>query len=765
MTEATPKWIWRGGERREHEFVRFYREFELAESGDAILKIAAETDFTAYLDGEEVMRGQFSDYPDAKTYSDCDLHLESGSHRLEIEVYYCGIDFQTSIIGTPGVWATLELPGFSLLTDDAWLCRVEHAFLRDRLDKVDAQLGMVIGYDARKADTPDAWESVVVDSERTAPTPRPEPSLENGVPVSGRMVNQGYLKRRKFDGTYAEDSAADLLFMEPHWRMFAGDGAAAFAAPAPEAPWHLAMLQADYDGYFLIVDFGQEIVGLEEFDWEFPAGTVVDIAYGEHLTDGRVRCRIHDRNFVDRYIAGAGRRRFTMPRRVGCRYIELHIIPAGMGSCTVFDAAIRPRRPVLPEPGEFSCDDINLMALCRNSARTLELCMHEHYEDCPWREQALYAYDSRNQILYGNYLWGNADFAATSLELLGRGLRPDGVLALCAPSRIGPPIPIFSFSWITAVCEHYLYHGRGDLFGRVESVINAIMDGALARFDAERGLYSLPAEPGLWNFYEWREGLDGSDSVPGEPDALYNLYLLEALDNLAWTTDDKEMQKRADALREAIFRNYYAPERGCMLTRDGETRTHEVVQALALYNRCVPEEHQKRLITGLMNGTHVPISYSSIYYFYRALLSGGAEARAYLAQRLMLDFGAMAASDSTTMWETNQGDADFDNAGSLCHGWSALPLYYFFAIKLGIRPLEPGFRIFEIAPAAFSGDSAHGEIPTPLGKIQITIRRTADGVVIDAAGPSVLKPRFSPWSPDDFSACYWNSEPLEPFKE
>ena len=163
-----------------------------------------------------------------------------------------------------------------------------------------------------------------------------------------------------------------------------------------------------------------------------------------------------------------------------------------------------------------------------------------------------------------------------------------------------------------------------------------------------------------------------------------------------------------------------------------------------------------------MNGTHIPISYSSIYYFYRALLQGGEEARDYLSHRLMRDFGAMAASDSTTMWETNRGEADFDNAGSLCHGWSALPLYYFFAIKLGVRPLEPGFRVFEIAPAAFTGDSAHGEIPTPLGKIQISLRRTADGVVIDAAGPSVLKPVFKPWNPEDFSVCYWNSELLLP---
>ena len=37
----------------------------------------------------------------------------------------------------------------------------------------------------------------------------------------------------------------------------------------------------------------------------------------------------------------------------------------------------------------------------------------------------------------------------------------------------------------------------------------------------------------------------------------------------------------------------------------------------------------------------------------------------------------MLRAGATTFWETIQGEADFDNAGSLCHGWSALPIYYY----------------------------------------------------------------------------------------
>ena len=30
-----------------------------------------------------------------------------------------------------------------------------------------------------------------------------------------------------------------------------------------------------------------------------------------------------------------------------------------------------------------------------------------------------------------------------------------------------------------------------------------------------------------------------------------------------------------------------------------------------------------------------------------------------------------------TVWETIEGASDFDNAGSLCHGWSSTPIYYY----------------------------------------------------------------------------------------
>ena len=755
----TPIWIWRAGEVLPHEFVRFQRKFKCDDERVSV-KLSADTDFTAFLDGKEIMRGQFSDYPEEKTFSSVILDVNGGEHTLEVSVYYCGIEFQTYIAAPPGFWAEISLEnGTTIISDEQWLCRKETAYLRDRIDKVTPQMGFAVGYDARLEDSPEPWENAVPAEQRKQPAERPVPLLENGAIVHGKLVNQGYFRRNLKDRAYADCCSKDSLFpLLPH-QVLDGDFSTAFAAPEPDAPWKFKPLPSGFDGYFLTIDLGQEIVGLEQFDWDLPAGTVVDIAYGEHLTDCRVRCEICERFFADRYIAKGGRQTYIMPRRVGLRYMELHIIPTA-GETVIYAADLRPRRVVLPPPSVFSCDDDKLMAMCRNSVRTLELCMHEHYEDCPWREQALYAYDSRNQILYGDYIWDNYRFVAASLELLGKGLREEGVLTLCAPAKIGHPICIFSFAWVMEICEYVLYSGDRTLLDRMEHVCRTIIDRVLSRFDAERGLYSTPPEDGLWHFYEWRIGICGDGATPGKPDALYNLYFLETLDQFAKITDDSELQAKADALRQAVFKAYYNPERGCMMTYDGKPETFEITQVLALYNGCVPDTERQKVIDGLVRKEHVEISSSSIRYYFAALTKEGPAARKLLAEKLWNHFGRMVQGNSTTMWETEIGEDDFVKAGSLCHGWSALPLWYFYALKLGLKPLTPGWKTFEIAPVEFSGNLAFGEVPVPGGKISLRIERNGDGLVLEGKGPESLTPVFRPWAPEEYTSATWNGRSL-----
>ena len=51
--------------------------------------------------------------------------------------------------------------------------------------------------------------------------------------------------------------------------------------------------------------------------------------------------------------------------------------------------------------------------------------------------------------------------------------------------------------------------------------------------------------------------------------------------------------------------------------------------------------------------------------------------RDFVLSDIRKNYGFMLDAGATSAWETIKGSADFGGAGSLCHGWSAIPVYYY----------------------------------------------------------------------------------------
>ena len=114
------------------------------------------------------------------------------------------------------------------------------------------------------------------------------------------------------------------------------------------------------------------------------------------------------------------------------------------------------------------------------------------------------------------------------------------------------------------------------------------------------------------------------------------------------------------------------------------------------------------------------------------------------------------------MWETEKGAADFDFAGSLCHGWSALPVYYHQAVNLGIIPTVPGFKEFDVAVYPSRLYAAEGTIPTPFGPISIKWQRFENGLNITMRGPAVCRPYLKAYPEAPVSDASYNGQKLMP---
>ena len=77
------------------------------------------------------------------------------------------------------------------------------------------------------------------------------------------------------------------------------------------------------------------------------------------------------------------------------------------------------------------------------------------------------------------------------------------------------------------------------------------------------------------------------------------------------------------------------------------------------------------------NNGMIKTNLSLMYYKYQALLQKDETYLPFILDEIAELWGNMLYNKATTFWETELGASDFDDAGSLCHGWSALPIYYY----------------------------------------------------------------------------------------
>ena len=69
-------------------------------------------------------------------------------------------------------------------------------------------------------------------------------------------------------------------------------------------------------------------------------------------------------------------------------------------------------------------------------------------------------------------------------------------------------------------------------------------------------------------------------------------------------------------------------------------------------------------------------------FVYDALLKTEKGNAAYVLEDIKRTYERMLADGATTFYETELGWKDFENAGSLCHGWSAYSICYFERLGL-----------------------------------------------------------------------------------
>lgn len=613
--------IWVDGEVQEDSYAEFVGDFQSAPEGRVFLRVAADGHFVVYLNDEMVHFGAAADYPWYKMYHQVEItEYCKGDTHLRILVWYPGRDSQTYIKDTPGLFFEIAQNGVVLLESSADILSRPCVNYKNGYSKIiTVQMGFSFYYDST--------------IENTLPFKK---SVESDTAKEFHRRKTGYLQ-------LGERTPIQCMETE--------------------------------DGY--LIDMQEEIVGFLELEVESDTEQEILISYGEHLVDGQVQRIIGERDFSVEYKAKKGANLYLNPfRRLAGRYLQVYCDKA----LRVKYIGLRPTDRTVKEVPR-KCDDERFQKIYDVSVNTLKKCMHEHYEDCPWREQAMYTLDSRNQMLCGYYAFDDVEYMKENLLFIGRGQREDGLLSLCFPAGNDIPIPFFSLVYMMQLADYLEHTNDKETVMSLKPVVDRIAETFRNRID-DNGLIPNFSSP-CWNFYEWAEGSANEQDMSRTPDTPVELQydlilncmyvLFGRLYHRIYGGDEAD-----NRVLQAIQDTFYHPQKGLYkLSTKGEAYS-QLGNSFAILVGLGDEELAKRIISdeGL-----VEVTLSMNTFYYDALLTFGEEYKEFILQDMRKKYGYMLDEGATTFWETAKGWRDFGDAGSLCHGWSAVPVYYL--AKLG----------------------------------------------------------------------------------
>ena len=672
------KWIRADLPATENEYHEFLDFFE-TNSRSAWLKISSETDYCVYLNGARVGFGQYHDLETYKVYDELDLSpfTVKGRNVLAITAYFEHTSTSNYVEKGLGLSYCVTADGKVLCeSDENTLSRLSRAYESGTgVPLITGQLGYSYRYDFRAEDD---WKSGKTDGFA------PSRAIDKTVALYPRPIEK-----------LTESKNTARVIRTGRWSFVGGESTAAQAmqnAVIEETAADAVLPRAD--GYtldcggngYLLVDLGEEKTGVLTFDIETEKPCAMYVAYGEHIADGRVRSYISGRNFSLEFNLRAGRNAFTGTfRRLGARYISLFVQSPEVKiydfNLISTDYPVRVKKRIFP--------DSRLQKIYDVSVNTLRVCMHEHYEDTPWREQALYAMDGRNQMLCGYTAFGNYRFARASLKLLSENLRDDGFFTLTSPKSKNLnelTIPNFSLIQFVAMDEYATYSGDSSLFSEYESNYRAVMENFISLRE-KNGL--IKAVKGIyhWNFSEWAEGLDGNflcephDLYEAPLNAFFILALRGFVNLLKSVGGYRGEYDRVLRETEQAFLKFYDKKKKCwadFMADDGTlSRYSELTNSLAVL--AVKDDALRRETAKILAKRPdftSRITLSNSIFKYSALLSVDGKAyRESVLKEIAETWGAMLDEGATTFYEDEAGEKAFNRAGSLSHGWSAVPVY------------------------------------------------------------------------------------------
>ena len=469
----------------------------------------------------------------------------------------------------------------------------------------------------------------------------------------------------------------------------------------------------------LLLDFGDEVFGYQEFEIDAPAGAILDFHNFEFIQrDGRKNlCEGMNNSF--RYVCREGVQRYRTFLRRGFRYTWVSLRQFARPVRIRFIRTVMATYPVTRQ-AEFACSDALLTRIWEVGAHSVRCCSEDTYTDCPTYEQTHWVGDARNEALVDLLVNGDGRLSRHCWIQTGRSLDRSPLAESHVPSGWHNLLPAWTFLWMRWGLEHYQRTGDR-AFAREALGFQERNIAGLRRYINRDGLVEIKA----WNMFDWAPMDTPIDGVVTHLSCLAVLGLRAAAELAQLNGARKQAaawNKLADGLAGAVNRHLWDPRRRAYIDCIRADGTHSPVfsqqtQTAAYISGVATGARARRCREIIEKAPPGFVRAGSAFFMFFALEGMVREGRfERMVDAIRSYWGRQVEAGATTTWETyNEGAAR--KTRSHCHGWSAAPTYFLSTYVLGIQPLEPGFGTVRIAPQPGGLSWAHGRVPTPRGPV------------------------------------------------
>lgn len=381
----------------------------------------------------------------------------------------------------------------------------------------------------------------------------------------------------------------------------------------------------------------------------------------------------------------------------------------------------------------YKCSEPQLVNALDKCFRSLQMCSHETYMDCPYYEQVMYVGDTRLQALVTYVSTSDSQLPKKALQLFGASsMNHTGMVNCAYPAFNQKVIPSFCLWWICMIHDYALWRGE-------KSFIKSLMP--IVRFQIDifyRGINKdgLIETPKGWNFVDWAnegdniiydDGLHWNYGAPNDGgigvNSILNWQLVMTLAKISELEEylgelelANRAKRRAEELALKIVEMFWAADKNMFSDDLNGKCFSEHSQCLALLSGSLDLECSTKVVNSMLNSDAV--AKTSIFfkhYLLEVLYKFNCTDRFFevLQPWLRMDQEGLVTTPEVFS-KTTRSD---------CHGWGAHPLYHYFASVLGIRPASMGFQTVVIRPQLGALNAAEGIMVHPRGNICVACEK------------------------------------------